>query len=263
MLLLDKYYTNPDIAEYCIKIFSDYIDINKNKDIIIEPSAGNGSFIPAIQKICNRHIFIDIAPEHPLIKKGNYLNMQIKDTNHNIYVIGNPPFGFKSSLAIKFIKKSCKFCNAFGFILPKSFANEYMQKSVPLNFHLVRAVHLPNNSFTANQVPYDVPAIFQVWKKHSYLRKKQQKMIPVGYTFVKKHQQPDFAIRRVGHKSGQIIVQSLSSLSSNSHYFVKLNDKSHINKIYSISPSSKYNVTGQMCISKRTIIKYINKMVKK
>lgn len=254
---LDKYYTEPKIASLCTQSFAKYININKNKDIIIEPSAGNGSFIPPIQKICKHPIFIDIAPEHHLIKKANYLDVQFKNSRRKTYVVGNPPFGFKSSLAIKFIRKSCQFCDAFGFILPKSFANKYMQKSVPLNFHLLKTIHLPDKSFISKSIK----TVFQIWKKRNSLRKKEQKMIPTGYKFVTKHQQPHFAIRRVGNKSGHISTNFMTSLSSNSHYFVKLDNVNNMRKIHSINPPSKYNVTGQICISKRTIIKYINKMI--
>ena len=258
---LDKYYTQPIIAQKCTQMFANHIHIKKNRDTIFEPSAGNGSFIKPIQKLCKNPIFIDIAPDHPLIVKADYLKLQlnVSNTDKKIYVIGNPPFGFKSSLAIKFIRKSCQFCDAFGFILPKSFANKYMQKSVPLNFHLIKTMHLPKNSF----ISYNVNSIFQIWQKRNYTRKKQHKIIPNGYKFVSKYQHAHFAIRRVGNKSGNIIRQYLSSLSTNSHYFVKLNNKAYIKKIHNINPPSKYNVTGQICISKRTIISYMNKMLKR
>lgn len=255
---LDKYYTKPIIAQQCTDIFRRSININKDKDIIIEPSAGNGAFIPYIQKICKHPIFLDISPEHQLIKKADYLKMNFSRYKNKIYVLGNPPFGFKSSLAIKFIRKSCQFCDAFGFILPRSFANKYMQKSIPLNFHLIKSLKLPKNSF----IGYKVNSIFQVWKKKNYHRKKPKKMIPEGYKFVTKHQHPHFAIRRVGHKSGNITLASISLLSSNSHYFIRLNHLTDLRKIHAINPPSKYNVTGQICISKQTIIKYINKMLK-
>ena len=260
---LDKYYTDPTIASKCTLLFAEYIKVKQN-DIIIEPSAGNGAFIPSIQKICKHPIFIDIAPEHPLVKKADYLDLQLQhmQPKTDIYVIGNPPFGVKSSLAIKFIRKSCQFCKAFGFILPRSFANKYMQKSVPLNFHLMKSIHLPDNSFIFEGRPYTVPSVFQIWKKYDYLRNKEKKMTPSGYKFVRKTQRPDFAIRRVGNKSGHITIKPLSLLSSNSHYFVKLNEPKNMQKIHDINPPNKYNVTGQICISKRTIIKYINKMLK-
>jgi hypothetical protein len=47
-----------------------------------------------------------------------------------IHIIGNPPFGRQSSTAIKFIKKSCLFCNSLSFILPKSFKKDSLKNKV-------------------------------------------------------------------------------------------------------------------------------------
>ena len=54
---LDKFYTKPDIAEYCVKVLKDKVDIKPN-DIYLEPSAGNGSFIPYLKD--NKYVKIDI-----------------------------------------------------------------------------------------------------------------------------------------------------------------------------------------------------------
>ena len=46
---IDKFYTKQSIVIQCIEMFKKYISIEKD-DIIIEPSAGNGSFIEEIKK---------------------------------------------------------------------------------------------------------------------------------------------------------------------------------------------------------------------
>ena len=63
------------------------------------------------------------------ISKQDYL--QIEEITHKkgkIHILGNPPFGRQSSLAIKFIKKSSIFCDTISFILPKSFKKDSMKK---------------------------------------------------------------------------------------------------------------------------------------
>lgn len=65
---IDKYYTKKDIVELCINSIIKYIKISKN-DIIIEPSAGNGSFIENIKKISSNYLFFDIEPENNEIIK--------------------------------------------------------------------------------------------------------------------------------------------------------------------------------------------------
>jgi hypothetical protein len=60
---IDKYYTNENAVEMCITFVKEYLQI-KNTDLVIEPSAGNGSFINAIKTICNNCLFYDIEPEN-------------------------------------------------------------------------------------------------------------------------------------------------------------------------------------------------------
>jgi len=120
---IDKYYTKDVIVKLCLDLFIKYTNIKSN-DLIIEPSAGNGSFISGIKSITDNYIFYDIEPDNVEIIKQDYLLYDyddIKKTYEKIHIIGNPPFGRQSSMAIKFIKKSCQFCDTISFILPKSF----------------------------------------------------------------------------------------------------------------------------------------------
>jgi predicted RNA methylase len=199
--IIDKFYTSPKIAAKCVEYIKRFLTIKKT-DLIIEPSAGNGVFIPLIKKLSNNYLFYDIKPDYKKIIKQNYLRLNIKKTTQKIHVIGNPPFGRRSSLAIKFIKKSCEFCDTFSFILPKSFKKNSMQKTIPLNFHLLFQIDLPYNSFTINSNSYHVPCVFQIWVKKNYERKKQEKIISKYFNFVKKNENPDVAIRRVGINAG-------------------------------------------------------------
>ena len=89
----------------------------------------------------------------------------IREKYDKIHIIGNPPFGRQSSLARKFIKKSCDFCDTLSFILPKSFKKDSFQKTFPLYFHLVYQVDLPEKSFQVNSKDYNVPCVFQIWIK--------------------------------------------------------------------------------------------------
>ena len=140
--LIDKFYTSPDIVNQCINFIEDNIKIEKD-DLCIEPSAGDGAFIPGIKSLCNNAKFYDISPDNIEIQQQNYLEYDysalIKKPDSRIHIIGNPPFGRQSSMAIKFIKKSCEFCYSISFILPKSFKKESLQKYFPLKYHLLCA----------------------------------------------------------------------------------------------------------------------------
>jgi len=132
---IDKYYTKKSVVDECMKSIENHIEFEKN-DLIIEPSAGNGAFINGIKSLTNNYKFYDIEPQNEQIEKQDYLLFDYSHINNdNIHIIGNPPFGRQSSLAIKFIKKSCEFADTISFILPMSFKKDSMKKHFPLNFH--------------------------------------------------------------------------------------------------------------------------------
>ena len=123
--IIDKYYTKDTTVNFCINLIKQYIQIEQN-DLIIEPSAGNGSFILGIKTLSSNFLFYDLEPEHHEIIQKDYLSSENEFKSNKIHIIGNPPFGRQSSLAIKFIKKSCLFCDTISFILPKSFKKDIL-----------------------------------------------------------------------------------------------------------------------------------------
>ena len=195
----DKFYTNSNISQLCIQEIKKLNLYHKN-DILIEPSAGSGSFS---NQLNDYHIIsYDIEPENENIIKQDFLTLQIQKEQYyycNIFKknnqyklsfiqkdkkyhsIGNPPFGPQSSLAKKFIKKCCEFSDSISFILPKSAKKDSYQKTFPKNFHLIHEIDLPKNSFTIENQNYDVPCVFQIWLKKEFPRK--IKKIPKEYNF--------------------------------------------------------------------------------
>ena len=74
--MLDQFFTNPDVVDYCIKTikFNDY-------DMVIEPSAGSGSFY---NKITTDKIGIDLDPKIEGLIKWDYLKFSgIFKKNYN------------------------------------------------------------------------------------------------------------------------------------------------------------------------------------
>ena len=263
--IIDKYYTKPEVVNLCLKLIKKYIQI-KPDDLIIEPSAGNGSFISGIKSLSNNYIFYDLEPENPEIIKQDFLtgNYNELSTNYkNIHIIGNPPFGRQSSLAIKFIRKSCEFCNSISFILPKSFKKDSLKQKIPLNFHLILESDLPEKSFLVDGVEHDVPCVFQIWKKKTNNRVEPEKLESSNFIFVKQIENPDISVRRVGVNAGYVDVNSVGK-SIQSHYFIKFTtDKSLDENIHRLS-SIKYNfnnTVGPRSISKQELIKEFIKVL--
>jgi predicted RNA methylase len=268
---IDKFYTNPFVARKCLEQISEHLSIDPINDVIIEPSAGNGAFIPEIMRLFKNALFYDIQPEHPSIIKADYLlldfnSISITNTLRKIHVIGNPPFGRQSSLAIKFIKKSALFADSISFILPKSFKKDSMQKHFPPKFHLVFQADLDANSFLQDGSTIDVPCVFQIWQKREEERQVVAKLDsdPTMFQFVKQNENPDISFRRVGVNAGTIDDKELDNKSFQSHYFIKfgptVDKKEFIEKMRQIEYAQD-NTVGPKSIGKQEIIREVNKIV--
>jgi hypothetical protein len=263
---LDKFYTNPVIAKFCIQEFQKHIPIQEN-DVLIEPSAGNGSFLHHFYSMnLSKNIFgYDIEPEHEKIVKQDFLELDelLFPKENKLYIIGNPPFGRQSSTAKKFIKKSCQFADAIGFILPKSFKKESLQSTFPLHFHLVSTIDLPENSFLLNEKEYDVPCIFQLWMKQSIPRETIDVEKPDFFEYVKKNESPNLSLRRVGVYAGKIDKECISK-SEQSHYFLKLNPSIDIDNFIKLyNENIKFesdNTAGPKSISKKELNKQLKNL---
>ena len=224
---LEKFYTKDETVKLCIREIKDHINIAPN-DLIIEPSAGNGAFFSAIRELTKNKkntLFLDIDPPEECPKeivKQDYLSFDkpILTTSQKIHVIGNPPFGKQSKTANQFIKKSAEFADTISFILPKSFKKPSMKRVFPTHFHLVKQIDLPEKAFTIDNVEHDVPCVFQIWEKRTYSRPGVDILEPLGFTFVKKEDNPDISVRRVGVYAGKVDTET-ENKSIQSHYFIR------------------------------------------
>ena len=156
----DKFYTKNSTAKICIDIidFSIY-------DFVIEPSAGNGSFLSQIPHA--NKIGIDINPECDDILKMSWFDYDIPDIYSKVLIIGNPPFGIRNNLSKKFIKHSVSFSNVYtiAFVLPNVYNKHTMQRVIPKEYRIKTALLLPENSFEIESETYHVPCTFYVFEK--------------------------------------------------------------------------------------------------
>ena len=255
--IIDKFYTNPEVVKKYVKKFKNYV--NKN-DLIIEPSAGCGVWlIPLKEYSVNA---FDIQPEGENIQQIDFLDVDLYAFESKLHFIGNPPFGRQSSLAKKFIKHitNCDKTETIAFILPKSFKKDSLKRVFPLNYHLEYEDDIIKDAFYANNKPYDVPCVFQIWVKKEYNRKVPIKLEPKNFKFVKKDNNPDYALRRVGVNAGKLSLK-VEDKSEQSHYFIKLDNMNvdFMNK-YSKIIWKHNNTVGPRSINKQEFIKEINKL---
>ena len=109
-----KYYTSKQLSKYCIDKTFDIIG-EENITDIIEPSAGDGSFSDQLF-FCTAY---DIEPENNNIIQQDFLQLDIPYKKGRL-LIGNPPYGPKMHLVVKFFKKSIELGDYVSFILPIS-----------------------------------------------------------------------------------------------------------------------------------------------
>ena len=130
---LDQFYTNKDIALKCYSKLNEIINLNEY-DKHLEPSAGSGSFFNIMDN--TKKIGLDIKPKEKDIIKMNFFDYK-PEKDKRYLVIGNPPFGRVSSLAVKFFNKSAEFANCIAFIIPRTFKRVSIQNKLDLHFELV------------------------------------------------------------------------------------------------------------------------------
>ncbi|WP_288519376.1 hypothetical protein [uncultured Brachyspira sp.] len=165
----DQFYTSKYIAEYCYNILLDFLkkfQIDESQYKFIEPSVGCGCFYNLLP--IDRRLGIDIDPK---IKDRNIINedyLSYKPINKKNIVIGNPPFGLRGNLALRFINHSYKFADVVAFVLPKLFNSDGKgnAKDRVKGYKLAYSENLPLNSFEyPNGKKVSVATIFQIWTK--------------------------------------------------------------------------------------------------
>lgn len=164
----DQFYTPVKTAQYCFDTFKNLmnkLNISIDDYYYIEPSAGTGSFIKVLPDI--KTIGLDIEPKYNNIIKQDYLLWTPNDIKKKYIVFGNPPFGLRGSLALRFINHSYEFADFVCFILPQLFESD--GKGVPRKrvkgYNLIYSEKIITNFYDPNNNEIKVNVIFQIWSK--------------------------------------------------------------------------------------------------
>lgn len=244
---LDKFYTNPSVCDYLInKLFSYFPSLKQS--YFIEPSAGSGNFVNSLLKNginTDKILALDIDPlenNEIKIKTANYILTKISYSYKNV-IIGNPPFGKKSKLALEFLNKSLTESDFVAMIFPNSFKRFSMQKHIAKNAKLLLEIDVPKNAFLVNNKKYDVNSVFQIWATKNfkcYANDKRIKVKPSNTSedfetfihnntqktlrfFNQKEYQWDFALHRQGYYDYNKKITNPDFLKTNNQYvFVKI-----------------------------------------
>ena len=262
---LDQFYTNPKVAKHCIDLLKTKLS-KESLTYFLEPSAGTGSFSSQLENCMS----IDLDPKFVGSIKADFLKLSkediLKDINSNsVCVIGNPPFGKNSSLAVKFFNHSTKFGDVIAFIIPKTFRKDSVLNRLNLDFSLIEDQDLPKDSFIYEENEYDIPSCFQIWVRSSQRRQKVKFVESPHFDFVKKNN-CDFAVRRAGGTAGKAQLD-YSDCKIPSFHFLKIKTNKFtaqelIDLINSIDFSKQVNSTaGVRSLSKGELVKALQKKI--
>lgn len=163
---LDQFFTTPEVAKECVKSLLNVLpELGYSECSFLEPSAGGGSFLEAARFFEKDVIGYDIDPKREDISYADFLNDDLLNlpSREDLVIIGNPPFGKRSQLAVDFINRGFKYSDTIAFVLPVQFIKYLTQKRIISGARLVYQELLAPQSFTYLDKPYSVRCVFQVW----------------------------------------------------------------------------------------------------
>lgn len=227
---MDQFYTNPEIAKMCLLDLQSIVNFD-DFDVVLEPSAGTGSFFSILPT--SKREGLDLEPKHEEVKKMNFFDFKPNE-NKKYCVIGNPPFGRISSTAIKFFNHASTFADVIAFIIPRTFKRISVQNRLNLYFHLEFSKDLPVKPccFTPQM---SAKCCFQIWIKKTEKRTKiELPLTHTDFTFlpygpIDDKGQPtcpdnaDFVIKAYGGNCGEVRTTNLQELRPKSWHWIKSN----------------------------------------
>ena len=168
---LDQFFTNDDIAKYCYEEAIKYLEhegVSVDDCYFVEPSAGDGAFLKFLP--LGQRLGLDICPLDDEIMMADFLTWRPNlPKDKKIVYIGNPPFGYRGWLALKFVNQcAVNFADYVFFILPMSFQS--IGKGSPRTrvkgLSLEYFENLPIDSYHEPDGKCEkINALWTIWKK--------------------------------------------------------------------------------------------------
>lgn len=226
----DQFYTKPEIAKYCFSFVEEIYNLD-GYDLILEPSAGLGSFFDLfpVNKRAGIELDYNLCVKNNDFICGSFFDFSFP--GKRTIVIGNPPFGTQNSLSVKFFNHAAVFADVIAFIVPKTWKKPSVQNRLDLNFRLVKSVDLPDNCFMGKKHTA-VKCCFQIWERAGQCRRKKKEVIShpdwgfLSYIKTEDDLLPpsnaDFVVLAYGSNSGQVS-KDLNRWRPKSVHFIKSN----------------------------------------
>lgn len=171
---LDQYYTQHPVARLCwskLQQIAHRIGVSLELSRVIEPSAGGGAFLDtAPAGVVVRGFDVSPAPHRKDIRVHDFLTdtlprLPLPRGDGARIVVGNPPFGKKSSLVHAFIERAFTHAKAdiVAFIVPVAMRKWAAQRCMDMSIRLIADEDLPEQAFEFRGKPYGLRCCFQIW----------------------------------------------------------------------------------------------------
>lgn len=163
----DQFFTPKEISIYCYEVLKQKLvelSINFEDYIFLEPSAGDGSFYDILPK--DRRIGMDIEPKMSGILKKDFLSWETE--LEKIICLGNPPFGLRGNLALRFLNHASKFCDFVAFILPPLFDSDGKGSCMGRvkNLKMIHSEKIETEFLYPDGQKIRINVVFQIWAKN-------------------------------------------------------------------------------------------------
>lgn len=233
---MDQFFTVTVIAELCLQ----RLDLHKYPTII-EPSCGDGSFF----KLLPSHaIGIEIDPKVACVgaRIMDFFDYQPDNLPTPILIVGNPPFGRISSLAIRFFNHAASFADTIAFIVPATFRRFSVTNRLNLHFHCHHDEVIPKGSFRPKTM--QARCVFQIWERQ--LTQRIRVIIPTSEDFWPvPRKEADIALKAYGG-SGDCgtIIPPEDVVNPRAYHFLRIRNRTVIERLQRLPyyPLASYTV---------------------
>jgi hypothetical protein len=271
----DKYYAPFYLAYSLLKLLlSPKVPNLSYIEEIIEPSAGNGSFIPIIKLLGKPYLLMDLYPDHPDIVKQNFFNYNPQEYKKRLF-IGGPPFSGKDYY--NFLRQCEKLkAEVIAFISPSS---AYNKQFFEHNYDLIISENLGPTEFVNNLGDYTLVSVcLNIWiRKEGYflheekIKYDQNKFKITSVNPYKRLQlyddTYDYYIITRGNYTGKIC--KFKDLKNENYIGIKLKDESLryrfnivINNFFNHYNNIKNSSVSYAYMNKQKFLKYFNEDMK-
>lgn len=139
----DQFFTKDSVAKHVVDVVNSKFPFS-NYDTILEPSAGSGNILVHLPE--DKRIGIDLEPNHEEVAECDFFDYKFPEGN--TLVIGNPPFGRASTLAISFFNQCAAYSDTIAFIIPNTWRFSKVQNKLDPRFKLVHEETIQEFAFT-------------------------------------------------------------------------------------------------------------------